>query len=129
MTKGDLKETYEIDVSESAIKLKFVDELIVCIDCAQEFLWTAGAQAFFHEKNLLHPPKRCKDCKKAKNRRLEAVELARKSGKRHRILVRSVCALCSQTTTLPFYPSQGRPVYCRQCYIEKNPEVARGASA
>jgi len=104
------------------------DVSIQCIDCAQEFIWTVGEQVFFREKELQNPPKRCKPCKKAKNRRLDAIEMARQTGKRHLIEVAANCARCSQTTTVPFYPSQGRPVYCRACFLEIKSEIAAGAN-
>lgn len=99
------------------------DLLIPCIDCEAEFVWTAGEQAFFRQKQLQNPPKRCKSCKKAKNRRLEAIELSKITGKKTRIDVQARCARCQQTTTIPFYPSQGRPVYCRACFIEMKGET------
>lgn len=94
------------------------DKAIKCIDCSQDFIWTAGEQTFFRDKQLQNPPKRCKECKKAKNQRLEAIELARTTGKRQRIEVRAECARCSLVTTVPFYPCQGRPVYCRDCFSQ-----------
>lgn len=94
------------------------DKAIKCIDCSQDFIWTAGEQTFFRDKQLQNPPKRCKECKKAKNKRLEAIELARTTGKRQRIEVRAECARCSLVTTVPFYPCQGRPVYCRDCFAQ-----------
>jgi len=113
--------------NESDIDREFEDTSLSCIDCASEFLWTAGEQAFFRDKALLNPPKRCKDCKKAKNRRLEAVELSRITGKKQRIEVKAECARCSEVTTVPFYPSQGRPVYCRKCFVEMNAPISNGS--
>lgn len=107
---------------------EFEDTNILCIDCAQEFVWTAGEQVFFRDKQLQNPPKRCKDCKKAKNRRLEAIELARTTGKRQRIEVRAECANCRVVTTVPFYPCQGRPVYCRDCFAEMSAGMLNSAS-
>lgn len=92
------------------------DAPIKCVDCSEEFVWTVGEQAFYREKDLSNPPKRCKPCKKAKNKRLDAIENAKLTGKRHVIEVRADCARCGQSTTVPFYPSQGRPVYCRECF-------------
>lgn len=89
---------------------------IPCIDCSQEFIWTVGEQVFFRDKQLLNPPKRCKECKKAKNQRLQAIESARTTGTKHRIEVKAECATCNAVTTVPFYPCQGRPVYCRSCF-------------
>jgi CxxC-x17-CxxC domain-containing protein len=107
----------------------FEDTPIRCIDCTQEFVWTAGEQLFFRDKQLQNPPKRCKECKKAKNKRLEAIELARTTGKKQRIEVRAECAKCSVVTTVPFYPCQGRPVYCRDCYAEIDHDLASVANS
>lgn len=120
------------DIRENAAQpfgdsIEFDDVSIPCIDCAGKFIWTAGEQAFFRDKSLQNPPKRCKECKKAKNRRLEAIEIARVTGKRHHIEVRASCARCDVVTTVPFYPCQGRPVYCRTCYIEMNAKKSNGA--
>jgi CxxC-x17-CxxC domain-containing protein len=95
------------------------DRLLVCIDCGDSFIWSAGEQAFFRDKQLTNPPKRCKGCKQAKNERLAAIELAQSKGIRQKITVKAVCAGCGEQTTVPFYPSQGRPVYCRACF-QKN---------
>jgi CxxC-x17-CxxC domain-containing protein len=107
---------------------EFNDLPIECIDCGEEFIWTAGAQAFFYDKGLAHPPKRCKLCKRAKVRRLAAVEQSRIDGKPASIKAQAVCAKCSQRTTVPFYPSQGRPVYCRACFNEAKSETAVGTN-
>ena len=31
------------------------------------------------------------------------------------------CAECGKETTVPFKPTEGRPVYCRDCYAKKRP--------
>jgi CxxC-x17-CxxC domain-containing protein len=93
------------------------DRNIKCVDCNENFIWTSGEQAFFHDKGLKNEPKRCKPCKQAKNERLAAITAAQTSGVRQRIEVSVQCAQCGQQTTVPFYPSQGRPVYCRSCFL------------
>lgn len=102
---------------------EFQDKPIICIDCSNEFIWTAGEQVFFRDKQLQNPPKRCKECKQAKNARLAAITAAQASGVKQRIEVAVNCARCDAQTTVPFYPSQGRPVYCRSCFIEMNPSI------
>lgn len=99
------------------------DSQILCIDCNMEFVWTAGEQQFFRDKGLQNPPRRCRPCKQAKNERLSAANNAMKSGVKEKVEVSVVCARCEKTTTVPFYPSQGRPVLCRSCFLEQNPEV------
>jgi Probable zinc-ribbon domain len=41
------------------------DRELTCVDCGQQFTWTAEDQAFFKEKGY-EPPKRCKPCRQAK---------------------------------------------------------------
>jgi CxxC-x17-CxxC domain-containing protein len=96
---------------------------IICIDCGQEFIWTSGEQVFYRDKGLQNPPKRCKACKQAKNERLAAIANAQSSGVKQRIEVTVNCAKCESQTTVPFYPSQGRPVYCRSCFLAMNPNL------
>lgn len=122
MSVSEVADGSEVPAGENEI----TDRDIVCIDCARSFVWTAGEQAFFRDKNLQNPPKRCKDCKQAKNERLAAIAAAQASGVRQRIEVSVSCAKCSEPTTVPFYPSQGRPVYCRSCFLELNPSILNG---
>ncbi len=96
---------------------EYQDRAIKCVDCGEIFIWTGGEQVFFHDKGLRNEPKRCKTCKQAKNERLAAIAAAQSSGVRQRIEVSVQCAQCGQQTTVPFYPSQGRPVYCRSCFL------------
>ncbi|MBP9664977.1 MAG: zinc-ribbon domain containing protein [Pyrinomonadaceae bacterium] len=106
----------------------FQDISIDCIDCSEPFIWSAGEQIFFLQKQLTNPPKRCKPCKRAKNRRIEAVAAARSNGHRQRVEVRADCAHCGDTTTVPFFPSQGRPVYCRRCFLDLTATHAAAAA-
>ena len=115
----------EVQTSRSSDS-DFEDKEILCIDCNRNFIWSTGEQAFYRDKQLQNPPKRCKECKQAKNERLAAIAAAQASGVRQRIEVAVNCARCSETTTVPFYPSQGRPVYCRSCFLEMNPSVING---
>jgi CxxC-x17-CxxC domain-containing protein len=103
---------------------EITDRRISCIDCHQDFVWTVGEQIFFRDKGLLNPPKRCKPCKQAKNERISAIMAAQAAGARQRVEVAVECAQCGEVTTVPFYPSQGRPVFCRACYASQ-----RGAAS
>lgn len=110
----------EVLTTESVAPSEIDDQGIQCVDCGEKFIWTAGEQVFFHDKGLKNPPKRCKSCKQAKNERLAAISASHANGVRQRIEVTVVCAQCGQQTTVPFYPSQGRPVYCRSCFLAGN---------
>ena len=43
--------------------MEFQDKSLTCVDCGAEFIWTAGEQLFFADKNFKNEPKRCKSCK------------------------------------------------------------------
>ena len=38
--------------------MEFQDRILRCVDCATEFIWTAGEQQFFADKNFKNEPKR-----------------------------------------------------------------------
>jgi len=104
----------------------YEDRPISCIDCGEDFIWTVGEQVFFHDKGLKNEPKRCKPCKQAKNNRLAAISAAQSAGIKQKIEVTVTCARCHEQTTVPFYPSQGRPVYCRACFMAARAMSAAG---
>ena len=43
--------------------MEYEDKTLVCQDCGNEFVFTAGEQAFYKEKGLDNEPKRCKECR------------------------------------------------------------------
>lgn len=113
----NMSQTEAAHALETHPESEYQDRPIKCVDCNENFIWTAGEQVFFHDKGLKNEPKRCKPCKQAKNERLAAIAAAQSSGVRQRIEVSVQCAQCGQQTTVPFYPSQGRPVFCRSCFL------------
>jgi len=97
--------------------MEFQDKMLKCIDCGTEFLFTAGEQLFFHDKQFKNEPKRCKACKA---KRLSLVGAAPAVGNRSpRVETRTTCSQCGKETTVPFRPTQGRPVLCRECFQGK----------
>jgi len=44
---------------------EFKDRTLQCVDCGQDFVFTAGEQGFFTSKRL-STPKRCHDCRIAR---------------------------------------------------------------
>ena len=43
--------------------MEFIDRVLKCNDCGAEFMFTAGEQLFFHDKQFTNDPKHCKQCK------------------------------------------------------------------
>jgi CxxC-x17-CxxC domain-containing protein len=106
---------------------EYKDKVIRCVDCAEEFIFTAGEQLFFADKGLRNEPKRCKPCKARKNDRIAANTHGYSGGAIHRerVEVAVNCALCGVETTVPFRPTQGRPVYCRDCFLRMRATTAQ----
>lgn len=50
------------DASEATMTDDVQDMTLTCADCGAVFVWTAGQQAFFAERNLTRP-KRCSTCR------------------------------------------------------------------
>lgn len=89
------------------------DKWLRCVDCGQEFVWTARERDFFADMNFTHEPKRCRACKA---RRVATRSLLEPQGRRKRVETPTTCSSCGRETTVPFQPTQGRPVFCRECY-------------
>ncbi len=110
------------------------DLLLMCSDCGQEFVFTAGEQQFFQERGY-SSPRRCKPCRQAKqssggggggghsaaHSHHEGGGYTAGSGAGAGMSSGTtvVCASCGQTTTVPFEPRGDRPVYCKSCYKPK----------
>ena len=112
--------------------MQFVDRFLKCSDCGQEFVFTAGEQLFFHDKQFKNDPKRCKLCK-AKRAGLGRSAAAGAGGGTalplSRTETRTECSACGVETTVPFKPTQGRPVLCRSCFQLKRVPTAVAAVA
>jgi CxxC-x17-CxxC domain-containing protein len=111
--------------------MEFVDRLLTCADCGGEFIFTAGEQLFFLDKQFKNDPKRCKPCK---SRRSTLGANATTAGGPaaagiSRTETRTECSECGIVTTVPFKPTQGRPVLCRQCFKNKRPVVPAAEEA
>lgn len=85
--------------------MAFVDRVLTCIDCKVEFMFSAEEQAFFQSKHFNNDPKRCKSCKAKQNGR-----------KRGQVETVVTCDGCGKKTTVPFKPTQRKPVFCRECF-------------
>ena len=103
--------------------MEFVDRLLTCADCGGEFIFTAGEQLFFLDKQFKNDPKRCKPCKSQAKRpgRERQPSGGPAAAGISRTETRTECSECGISTTVPFKPTQGRPVLCRQCFKNKRP--------
>ena len=88
--------------------VSYADKVLVCRGCSRDFVFTAGEQEFFQLKGLVNEPGRCPECR--------ALRREGRSVARARTMHQVVCAVCGTTTEVPFLPTQGRPVYCQDCF-------------
>ena len=82
--------------------MEFTDRVLKCIDCGAEFVFTAGEQVFFHDKQFKNDPKRCKQCKAKRVR----------GGQRVRPETRTTCSECGDGDhgSLQAHPGQAGAV-------------------
>jgi CxxC-x17-CxxC domain-containing protein len=108
--------------------MQFVDRFLKCSDCNNEFVFTAGEQLFFYDKQFKNDPKRCKLCKAKRAGLGRSTSSATAAALPFsRTETRTECSACGIETTVPFKPTQGRPVLCRSCFQLKR--VPSGVAA
>ena len=74
----------------------YEDKTLVCKDCGNEFVFTAGEQEFYASRGFENEPQRCK--------------------------ASAVCASCGKEARVPFKPREDRPVYCSDCFAKMKEE-------
>lgn len=88
----------------------FEDKVLVCKDCGCEFVFTAGEQEFYAERNFQTQPQRCHDCRKRR-------KYSTGEGKPP-VYYEIVCSKCGKVEKIPFEPRHDKPVFCGNCYKE-----------
>lgn len=94
----------------------FEDKTLVCKDCGEEFVFTAGEQQFYADHGFQNQPLRCKKCRDARKAKANGGEapVARPA----RQFFTATCARCNGEARVPFEPQSDRPVYCSNCFAE-----------
>src|SRR5215471_1374010 len=106
------------------------DKSITCVDCGEEFLFTAGEQAFYRERGLTNEPTRCKSCREKRKASRGGPGGGGGGGgggsygRSDKQMYAAICSNCGRETEVPFMPTAGRPVLCRDCF-----NASKGTSA
>ena len=87
--------------------MAYEDKTLVCKECGNEFVFTAGEQEFYAEKGFENEPQRCKPCRDARKNRSVPREY-----------FSAQCAACGGEARVPFQPREDRPVYCSECFAK-----------
>lgn len=95
--------------------MTYQDKELSCKECGVDFNFSASEQAFYAEKGFQNEPSRCPECRatrKAQNNRGN-----NNSGfRQQREMFNTTCSACGVNTQVPFKPTAGKPVYCRDCF-------------
>src|SRR3990170_2302375 len=96
------------DRAEEGLERVYEDRTLTCRDCAEEFIFSAGEQAFYASKSLVNDPQRCPSCRAAAKRA--------RSNEGPREFHAAICGACGGQAVVPFAPRNDRPVYCSTCF-------------
>lgn len=83
----------------------YTDKTLTCKDCGVEFTFSAAEQEFYASKGFENEPARCPECRRKK----------KQARNNDREMFTVICDQCGVETQVPFRPTNGRPVYCRDC--------------
>ena len=86
----------------------YEDKTLVCKECGNEFVFTAGEQEFYAERGFQNEPQRCKACRDAR----------KNAARGPREYFTATCASCGGEARVPFEPKSDRPVYCSDCFAK-----------
>ncbi len=113
------------------------DKTLTCSDCGMEFAFTEREQAFFAEKGFSEP-RRCPSCRASRKAARSGGDSYgagsygggydsgygggygggglgnRSSGPRE--MFTATCSSCGREARVPFRPTNGKPVYCSDCF-------------
>ncbi len=96
----------------------YVDEMLTCVDCGRQFVFSAGEQRFYEQKGFQNKPNRCPDCRAAR-KAMRASGPNGGGGQRTREMFTATCSGCGGVAEVPFNPRGDKPVYCRDCFASR----------
>ena len=117
----------------------FSDKTLTCLDCSQQFSFTATEQQFYTDRGFTEP-RRCPSCRAAR-------KAARGEGgggggyssggysggsgggysggsgggyeRAPREMFSATCTNCGREAQVPFRPTGSKPVYCSDCFTSQ----------
>ena len=115
--------------------MSYADKTMTCRDCGMDFVFTSGEQEFYAQKGFTNEPTRCPSCRQARKANGGGRSGGRDSyssggGRSYggggdsysrgpRQMYPAVCSQCGKETEVPFQPTAGKPVYCRECFQDR----------
>src|SRR2546422_6835687 len=107
--------------SGNRVMVQFQDQHLRCVDCGEEFIFTASEQQFYKDKGLTNAPTRCRACREARKAQRAGGGGShgggaggyggRGRGASGGAMYTAVCSNCGNETQGPFQPTPGRAGY------------------
>jgi CxxC-x17-CxxC domain-containing protein len=111
------------------------DKTLTCSDCNIEFAFTEREQAFYAEKGFSEP-RRCPSCRASRKQARSGGDSGYGGGSYSaggygdsgggggygnrssapREMFAATCSSCGREAKVPFKPTNGKPVYCSDCF-------------
>jgi CxxC-x17-CxxC domain-containing protein len=104
------------------------DRTLTCVDCRQEFAFTASEQQFYADRQFSEP-RRCTSCRAIRKAAREGSDggyagggyggggsSSRSYDRGSREMFSATCATCGREALVPFRPTGAKPVYCSDCF-------------
>jgi CxxC-x17-CxxC domain-containing protein len=95
----------------------YADKTLSCVECNQQFSFTASDQQFYADRQFSEP-RRCASC-----RAIRKAARGETSGSSHsggygapREMFSATCSNCGREALVPFRPTGTKPVYCSDCF-------------
>jgi len=107
--------------------LNYTDRTLTCVQCNNEFTFTADDQQF-HAGRGYQDPKRCPSCRAERRNQSGGGSYGGSSSsssygggyesydRPRREMHTATCASCGGEARVPFVPRGDKPVYCSNCY-------------
>ncbi len=117
----------------------YTDRILSCVDCSQEFAFTSSEQEFYAQRQFSEP-RRCPSCRASRKAARGDSGGGYSSGgssygsgggyggsrsggfgasRGPREMFSATCSSCGREAQVPFRPTNGKPVYCNDCFASR----------
>lgn len=121
----------------------YTDRILSCVDCSQEFAFTSSEQEFYAQRQFSEP-RRCTSCRASRKAARGDTGGGYSSGgsssygsgggyggashssgggfgasRGPREMFAATCSSCGREAQVPFRPTNGKPVYCNDCFASR----------
>ena len=92
--------------------MEYRDKSLVCVECHQHVRLDRRRAALLRRQELQERAEALQGLQGQAQR-------AHGPATRERVETTAICSQCGKETTVPFKPTQGRPVYCKECFQQR----------